>query len=57
MYDGILNQVKQRAGVRGITAENMEKARHTDLNGGTTDESTSEACSNVWCESWTLGKN
>jgi len=27
VYDGILHQVKQRAGDRGITAENMEKSQ------------------------------
>jgi len=34
-------QVKQRAGDRGITAENMEKSQHTDFNEhtSTTNES------------------
>jgi len=41
-------QIKQRAGDRGITAENMEKSQHTDFNEDTTNESTSVACSNVW---------
>ena len=40
-------QVKQRAGNRGISAENMEKSLHTDFNEGTTNESASVACSNV----------
>ena len=48
VYDGIPYQVKQRAGDRGITAENMEKSQHTDFNEDTTDESASVACSNVW---------
>jgi len=38
-------QVKQRAGDRGITAENMEKTQPTDFNEDTTNESV--ACSNV----------
>ena len=38
MYDGIPHQVKQRAGDRGITAEDMEKSQHTDFNEDTTDE-------------------
>ena len=40
-------QVKERAGDRSITAENMEKSQHTDLNEDSTDESASVACSNV----------
>jgi len=32
LYDGIPYQVKQRAGDRGITAEDMEKSQHTDFN-------------------------
>ena len=48
MYDGISYQVKQRAGDRGITAENMEKLQHTDFNEDTTNESASVACSNIW---------
>ena len=47
MYDGILYQVKQRVGDRGITAENMEKSQHTDFNEDTTNESVSVACSNL----------
>ena len=39
--------VKQRAGDRGITAENMEKSQRTDFNEDTTNESASVACSNV----------
>jgi len=46
VYDGIL-KVKQRAGDRGITAENMEKSQHTDFNEDTTNESISVACSNL----------
>ena len=34
-------------GHRGITAENIEKSQHTDLNEDTTNESASVACSNV----------
>jgi len=54
VYDGIPHQVKQRAGDRGITAEDMEKSQHTDFN---------EMKALVWpvatygCESWTLRKN
>ena len=40
-------QVKQRAGDRGITAEDMEKLQHTDFNEDTTNESASVACSNI----------
>ena len=60
MYDGIPHQVKQRAGDRGITAEDIEKSQHTDFNEDTTNESASVACSNIGpygCESWTLRKN
>ena len=45
VYDGIPYQVKQRAGDRGTTTENMEKSQYTDFNKGTTNESTSVACS------------
>jgi len=47
MYNGIPYQVKQRAGDRGIIAENMEKSQHTNFNEDTTNESASVACSNV----------
>ena len=47
VYDGIPHQVKQRAGDRGITAEDMEKSQHTDFNEDTTDEGASVACSNI----------
>ena len=47
MYDGIPYQVKQRAGDRGITAENKEKSQHTDFNEDTTNESAGVACSNI----------
>jgi len=47
VYDRIPYQVKQRAGDRGITAENMEKSQNTDFNKDTTNESASMACSNV----------
>ena len=36
-----------RAGDRGITAENMEKSPHTDVKEDVTDESVSVACSNI----------
>jgi len=36
VYDGIPYQVKQRAGDRGVTAENTEKSQHTDFNEDTT---------------------
>jgi len=45
--DRIPYQVKQRAGDRDITAENMEKSQHTDFNEDTTNESASVACSNI----------
>jgi len=49
---------KQRAGDRGITAENMEKSQHTNFNEDTTNESASVACSNIYgCESWSQKKN
>jgi len=62
VYDGIPYQVKQRAGDRGVTAENrpMEKSQHTDFNG---DTSIIRLKALVWpvatygCESWTLRKN
>ena len=47
VYDGIPHQVKQRAGDRGITAEDMEKSQHTDFNEDTTNKSASVACSNI----------
>ena len=47
VYDGIPYHVKQRAGDRGITAEDMEKSQHTDFNEDTTNESASVASSNV----------
>ena len=47
MYDEISCQVKQRVGDRGITAEDMEKSRHTDFNEDTTNESVNVSCSNV----------
>ena len=47
MYDGIPYQVKQGAGDRSMTAENMEKSQHTDCNEDKTNESASVACSNV----------
>jgi len=43
VHDGIPYQVKQRAGDRGITAENMEKSQHVDFNEDTTNESASVA--------------
>ena len=48
MYDGIPYPVKQRAGDRDITAEDMEKSQHTDFNEDTTNESATVACSNIW---------
>ena len=47
VYDGIPYQVKQRAGDRGITAENMEKSQLSDFNEDTTNESASVAVSNI----------
>ena len=59
MYDGIPYQVKQRAGDRGITAENMEKSQHrpTNFNGDTTNEALVWPVATYGCESWTLRKN
>jgi len=59
VYDGILYQIKQRAGDRGVTAENMEKTQHTIPI--STKIRRMKAL--VWpvatygCESWTLRKN
>ena len=39
--------VKERAGDRGITAENLEKSQHTDFSEDTTIESASVARSNI----------
>jgi len=36
-----------RAGDRGITAEDVEKSQHTDFNVDTTNESASVACSKI----------
>ena len=47
MYNGIPYQVKQRAGDRGITAENVEKLQHTYFNEDTTNESSGVSCSNI----------
>jgi len=47
VYDGILYKVKQWAGDRTFTAENMEKSQHNDINEDTTNKSASVACSNV----------
>ena len=47
VYDGISYQVKQGAGDRGITAENMEKSQNNKFDKDTTNESTSLACSNI----------
>jgi len=44
VYEGMPYQVKQGAGDRGITAENMQKSQNTE---DTTNESASVACSNV----------
>jgi len=38
VYDGITYEVKQGAGDRGITAEDMQKSQHTDLNKDTTNK-------------------
>jgi len=57
VYDRISYQVKQRAGDRGITAENAEKSQHTDFNEDTTNESASVPVATYGCESWTLRKN
>ena len=54
MYDGIPYQVKQRAGDRGITAENMKKSQHSDFNEGTTNESAGWTVATYGFESWAL---
>ena len=41
------SKVKQTAGDRGITAENIEKSQHADFNKDTTNESASVACNNI----------
>ena len=56
MYDGIPHQVKQGAGDRGITAEDMEKSLPISMK-------IRLMKALVWpvatygCESWTLRKN
>jgi len=57
VYEGIQYQIKQRAGDRGVTAENMEKSQHTDFNQDTTNESVMWPVATYGCESWTLRKN
>jgi len=58
VYDGIPYQIKQRAGYRGVTAENMEKKHTIPIS---TKIRRMKAL--VWpvatygCESWTLRKN
>ena len=60
MYDGIPHQVKQRAGDRGITAEDMEKSQVHNIPISTKIRLMKAL---VWpvatygCESWTLRKN
>ena len=57
MYDGIPHEVKQGAGDRGITTDDMKKLQHTDFNEDATNKSASVACRKYGCESWTLRKN
>ena len=57
MYDGIPHQVKQRAGDRGITAEDTEKSQHTDFNDDTTVKALVWSVTTYGCEGWTLKKN
>jgi len=52
-----LYQIKQRAGDRGITAENMEKSQHTNFYEDTTNESVMWPVAAYCCESWTHRKN
>jgi len=52
-----LYQIKQRAGDRGITAENMEKSQHTNFHEDTTNESVMWPVAAYGCESWTHRKN
>jgi len=57
-YNGIPYQVKQRAGDRGITAENMEKSQHTDFSTKIKLMKALEwPVATYGCESWTLRKN
>jgi len=44
VYDRVPNQVKQEAGDQDVTADNVEKSQHTNVNEGTTNESASVAC-------------
>jgi len=57
VYDGIPHQIKQRASDRGITAENMEKSKHTDFNEDTTNEVLVWPVATYGSESWTFRKN
>jgi len=57
VYDRILYQVKQRAGDRGVTAENMQKSQHTDFNKDTNMKALVWPVATNGCESWSLIKN
>ena len=58
VYNGIPYQVKQRAGDRGITAENMEKSQHTDFSTKIQLMKALEwPVATYGCERWTLRKN
>jgi len=57
VYDRIPYQDKQRAGDRGITAENMEKSQHTDFEKIQLMKALVWPVATYGCESWTIRKN
>jgi len=57
VYDGIPYQVKQGAGDRSVTTENMEKSQHTDFNEIRLMKALVWLVAIYGCESWTLRKN
>ena len=57
MYDGIPFQVKQRAGARGSTAEDMEKSEHTVSTKMRLMKALVWPVATYGCESWTLRKD
>ena len=57
MYDGIPYQVKQRAGDRDITAEDMEKSQHAISMKIRLMKALVCPVATYGCESWTVRKN
>jgi len=57
VYDGIPHQVKQRAGDRGITAENMESHSIPISTKIRLMKALGWPVATYGCESWTLRKN